>query len=272
MRLSPKSPISRRSIARWAAKFAARCGLVIGLALQLGAAGAAGPSLDAGSELRQAQEELKEGGRAYRDGRFAEAEGHYRKALQLDASLTNAALLLGKAIRAQYKPGDSSPQNVGRAREAIAVYQQALQKDPNLDEAYFAVINLHGTLKEEAAQRELIVERAQSDRVSKPKRAAAYRSLAEMELTCVRGAESAMQCATRGLDAVSKAIQIQEDESAWSGKAHLLRELAKLLQAGDPPRAQRYRTEAAEAQARARALADRANEKMQEKMQNLPTY
>jgi tetratricopeptide (TPR) repeat protein len=270
MRLSPKSPISRCSLARSAANL----GLVIGLALRVGAAGAAGPtSLDGGSELRQAQEEIREGGRAYRDGRFAEAEGHYRKALQLDASLTGAALLLGKAIRAQYKPGDSSPQNVRRAREAIAVYQQALQKDPNLDEAYFAVINLLGTLKEEAAQRELIVGRAQSDCVSKPKRAAAYRSLAEMELTCVRGAESAqresaLQCATRGLDAVSKAIQIQEDESAWSGKAHLLRELAKLVQAGDPSRAQRYRTKAAEAQARARALADRANEKLQD----LPTY
>lgn len=108
-------------------------------------------------------------------------------------------------------------------------------------------------------------------RLSKPKRA--YRALAEMDLTCVRSADSvqrgsAVECATRGLEAVTQANALEEDESAWSRKAQLLAELAKLSQERDPSSAERYRKQAAQAEARARALGERSREKMQ----NLPTY
>ena len=91
----------------------------------------------------RAKNELNETARTYREGRFEEAEQHAKRALYLDPSNPTAPIFIARVIHQQYKPGVDQPENIQRAREAIAAYQQILAKDPNNEEAYKAISVLY---------------------------------------------------------------------------------------------------------------------------------
>src|SRR5437867_5611170 len=78
----------------------------------------------------RAKNELNETARSYREGRFEEAEQHAKRALYLDPNNKTAPIFIARVIHQQYKPGVDQPDNIQRAREAIAAYQQILAKDP----------------------------------------------------------------------------------------------------------------------------------------------
>ena len=82
--------------------------------------------------------ELNEAAAAYRKGNFAEAQAHSEKALALDPENKMAPYFVARTIHAQYKPGDVTPENVEKAREAIIAYQRILDRVPADDEAYKA--------------------------------------------------------------------------------------------------------------------------------------
>ena len=92
----------------------------------------------------RAKNELNEAARAYREGNFVEAEQHSRRALELDPESKTALLFIARTIHAQYRPGVQTPENIAKANEAIAAYQQILAKDPKNDEAYKAIAYLYG--------------------------------------------------------------------------------------------------------------------------------
>ena len=73
----------------------------------------------------QAKQELNEAARAYREGRFAEAQAHSERALLLDPQNKSAPMYVARTIHAQYKPGDLTPENVAKAREAIVSYRRS---------------------------------------------------------------------------------------------------------------------------------------------------
>jgi len=210
----------------------------------------------------QAREELNEAARVYREGNFAEAQAHSEKALLLDPQNKTAPFFVARTIHAQYKPGDSTPENMAKARAAIVAYQRILERVPNDEESYKAIAYLYGVLKEEALLREWLLQRARDASMPNDKRAEAFVVLASKDWDCsfkiteqptikfvvapARGNrayvkyrmpkdraefEQAKECANRGLEMANIAVGLTpESESAWSYKTNLLLELSKLAE------------------------------------------
>src|SRR5437588_7424570 len=132
----------------------------------------------------RAKNELNETARSYREGRFEEAEQHAKRALYLDPSNPTAPIFIARVIHQQYKPGVDQPDNIEKAREAIAAYQQILAKDLNNEEAYKAISVLAAAIKHEAKLREWISARAHDPNMSSEKRAEAYAILAGKDWDC----------------------------------------------------------------------------------------
>jgi tetratricopeptide (TPR) repeat protein len=204
--------------------------------------------------------ELNEAAAAYRKGNFAEAQVHSEKALQLDPENRTALIFVARTTHAQYKPGDFSPENVAKAREAIIAYQRVLERSLVDEESYKAVAYLYDAIKEEQLLREWLLQRASNVAIADDKRAEAYVALASRDWVCsfkitelpgvkvtvanrdkpyvryrmpkARGEfEKAKECANRGLDLVNMAITLTpEDVSAWSYKTNIILELTKLAE------------------------------------------
>ena len=119
----------------------------------------------------RAKNELNEAARAYREGRFPEAEQHSRRALEVDPDNKTALSFIARTIHAQYKPGVQTPENIAKANEAIQAYQRILAKDPKNDEAYKAIAYLYGALKEDDKLKAWITARANDASVEPEKRA-----------------------------------------------------------------------------------------------------
>lgn len=206
----------------------------------------------------QAADELNQAAAAYRKGNFAEAQAHSERALLLDPENRTAPMYVARTIHAQYRPGDSTPENVAKAREAIRAYQKLLERSPADDEAYKAVAYLYGAIKEDEVLREWVSQRAGNVSLSNDKRAEAYVVLASKEWDCsfkiteqhkvsvvTRNKafvsyqmpkewvefERAQKCANHGLEMAEIAIALApENESAWSYKTNLFLELEKLAE------------------------------------------
>ena len=208
----------------------------------------------------QAKQELDEAARAYREGNFAEAQVHSERALLLDPQNKTAPYFIARTIHAQYRPDNSTAENVAKAREAIVAYQKILDRVPADDEAYKAVAYLYGAIKENELLREWILKRANDVSFANDKRAEAFVALASKDWDCsfqITEApankvttvnrnnasvswrmpkeraefERAKECANRGLELVNMAITLTpENEAAWSYKTNILLELAKLAE------------------------------------------
>lgn len=205
----------------------------------------------------QAAEEINEGARLYKSGKFAEAQQHFERALQLDPTHKNAPIFVARSIHAQFKPGEETPANFDVAREAIAAYRKVLEFYPDNEDAYNAVAYLYGAIKEEVEQAAWIEQRASRADVPAEKRAEAYTVLASKKWDCsykiterrenrqtvTREGKAvltfimpkdmdefalAQRCADEGLNLIEQAIGLNpESEAAWSYKTNLLREKAK---------------------------------------------
>jgi tetratricopeptide (TPR) repeat protein len=155
----------------------------IGAAAILALFVAAGAGCSLVNKIR-AKNELNETARAYREGHFDEAEQHAKRALALDPDNKTAAIFIARVIHQQYKPGVDAPENVQRARDAIAAYQHILEKDPNNDEAYKAISVLYSAIKDDVKLREWILKRANDTSMPNEKRAEAYAILAGKDWDC----------------------------------------------------------------------------------------
>jgi hypothetical protein len=209
----------------------------------------------------RAKNELNEAARAYREGRFPEAEQHSRRAAELDPDNKTAPMFIARTIHAQFRRGVQSPENLAKANEAISAYQAILDKNPKDEEAYKAIAYLLGEIKEDAKLRQWIQNRAANDETEPEKRAEAYIVLASKDWDCSfkitelpsnkittidsnnkatvsykkpgdqREFETAQQCVKQGLAEAENAIKFNpNNESAWSYKTNLLLEAAKLAE------------------------------------------
>ena len=205
---------------------------------------------------------LNEAARAYREGRFEEAEKESRRALELDPNNKTAPHFIARTIHAQYRPGVQAPENVAKARAAIEAYQKILEINPKDEEAYKAIAYLYGAIKEDDKLRQWIASRATNESAEPDKRAEAYVVLASKDWDCSykiteqpsvkttsvdtssnkatvsykkpkeqRDFDTAQVCVKRGLEEVENAIKFApNNESAWSYKANLLFEASKLAE------------------------------------------
>ncbi|MGB7546717.1 MAG: tetratricopeptide repeat protein [Terracidiphilus sp.] len=78
-----------------------------------------------------ARDQLNKGVDAYKSGRYEEAIGHFQKATELDPSLPMAKSYLATALSQNIVPGLNTPENLKTAQQAISIFQQVLDKDPN---------------------------------------------------------------------------------------------------------------------------------------------
>jgi tetratricopeptide (TPR) repeat protein len=244
--------------------------------------------------------ELNECARAYKEGKFKEAEEHARRSLELNPEQKNADLFLARTIHAQFKPGVDSQVNLDLAESAIRAYQGVLQKNPDSEEAFQAIGYLYGQTKREELQKKWIETRAADERVSPANRANAIVFLASKEWQCSydvtespdvkttapkdgklvfvfkmpkdpKDFEKAQQCTAKGRELVEKAISLDpNNERAWGYKTNLLLEAKKLAEMSNKPdEAANFGKEADAAQARTSEL--NAKKKAEEDAKKSPT-
>ncbi|HMH44496.1 MAG TPA: hypothetical protein VK557_13480 [Pyrinomonadaceae bacterium] len=240
----------------------------------------------------RAKNELNETARAYKAGRFEEAENHAKRALYLDPSNPTAPIFIARVIHQQYKPGVDSPDNIQRAHEAIDAYQRVLQQNPNNEEAFKAISVLYSAIKDDQSLRAWITKRASDPSQPNEKRAEAYAILAgkdwdcsykvteqpDVKITSSEGGsakvtykkpkdqkdfDTIQKCVVRGLEEAETAIKYDSnDESAWSYKTNLLLEAAKQAEMdGKADQKSQYEKQADTAGKRAGALADERRKK-----------
>ena len=210
----------------------------------------------------RSKNQLNEAARAFREGKFTDAEQHSRRAAELDPNNKTAPMFIARTIHAQYRPGVQSPENVAKAQEAIQAYQKILERNPSDDEAYKAVAYLYGAIKDDEKLKQWITARATSDATDPPKRAEAYVVLASKDWECSfqitelpnnkitsvdpsnnkatvsyrkptdqKEFNTAQMCVKQGLAEVESAIKFDpNNESAWSYKTNLLLEASKLAE------------------------------------------
>jgi tetratricopeptide (TPR) repeat protein len=205
---------------------------------------------------------LNEAARAYREGRFVEAEQYSRRAAELDPNNKTAPMFIARTIHAQYRPGVQTPDNVAKAQEAIDAYQKILERNPSDDEAYKAIAYLYGAIKDNDKLKQWITARATNDAADPTKRAEAYVVLASKDWECSfqitelpghkvttvdpannkatvsyrkpkeqKDFDQAQRCVKQGLAEAENAIKFDpNNESAWSYKTNLLLEASKLAE------------------------------------------
>jgi hypothetical protein len=244
----------------------------------------------------RAKNELNEAARSYREGNFTEAEQYSRRALALDPDSKTAPAFIARTIHAQYRPGVQTPENLAKANEAIAAYQEILAKDPKNDEAYKAIAYLLGALKEEDKLKNWITARATDANLESEKRSEAYVVLASKNWDCsfkmtelptnktttITGGtravvtykkpanqqefETAQKCIKEGLEQIENAINLDPNsEAAWSYKTNLLLEASKLAEMdGKTDQKAQLDKQREEAQKRTNELATAAQKKKEE--------
>jgi hypothetical protein len=239
----------------------------------------------------RAKNALNEGARAYREGRFAEAEQKFRYSFELDPSQKNAPLFIARAVQQQYKPGVAAPENLAVGERAIAAYQEILNNEPQNEDAYKAIVFLYGQMKNDEKVREMLQTRATSG-PSPEKRAEALVILASKQWQCAYDIteqkenkttenrpdkilvhykkpantadfDKANACATEGLKLAEQAASLDPNNpNVWSQKANLLREKAKLAEMdGNTQAKDDFDKQAAEARETLTRLAEAAKKK-----------
>jgi tetratricopeptide (TPR) repeat protein len=249
----------------------------------------------------RAKNEINEASRAYKAGKFAEAEQHSKRALELNPDDKNAPIFVARTIHAQYKPGVETPENQAKARAAIEAYKKLLEKNPNNEEAYKAIAALYGALKEDETQRQWIMQRATQESVPAAQRAEAYTVLASKDWNCSyeiteqpenkqavnkdgkptiqfkkpkeqADFDKAQQCVARGLEEAEKAISLDPtNDTAWSFKTNLLLESAKLAEMdGKMEDKDKFNQQAKEAQDKTTQLSEQKQKQKEEEEAKKP--
>ena len=250
----------------------------------------------------RAKNALNEGARAYRDGRFSDAEASFRKAYELDPSEKNAPLFIARAIQQQYKPGVQAPENLEVGNRAIAAYQDILNKDPQNEDAYKNIVYLYGQMKNDDKVKQMLTERASLESIPKDKRAEALVILASQQWKCSYDIteqkdnkttenkpdkvlihykkpanqadfDKANQCAQEGLKLADQAVALDpENANAWTQKTNLLREKSKLAEmAGNAQDKQSADTQAQQALETQTRLAAQVKKKQEAEQAASPT-
>jgi len=84
-----------------------------------------------GCDKLRARDQLNKGVRAYKDGKYEEAIGHFNKSVSYDPSLGVARLYLATAYRGQFVPGVPDEANIRTADQAIDQFQKVLESNPS---------------------------------------------------------------------------------------------------------------------------------------------
>jgi len=91
-----------------------------------------------------ARNELNLGVSAYTSKNYDEAIEHFQESIEKDPDLVRSYLYLAIAYRAQYIPQGTSPDNMDRARNAIATFKEVIDRATDPVDQTTAMANLAG--------------------------------------------------------------------------------------------------------------------------------
>ena len=205
---------------------------------------------------------LVDGGKAYKDHKFQEAEQLFRDAINRDPQgATNegktAQLFLARTLHSEYI---GNRQNVDKANEAIQEYKKVLAEDPSDQSSFNAVANLLENLNKDDEWLQWVTDRANNAKVPDAQRAEALTKLAAKKYSCAneisdvepvkktvtkdgkptfvftkpqnaQDYDKLKQCVAEGTELVDKAEKLDTNNDAvWSYKANMLVQQMRLAE------------------------------------------
>ena len=201
-----------------------------------------------------ARKNLVDGGKAYKNRKFQEAEQLFRDAIAREPEGSSiegktAQLFLARTLHSEYIANRS---NTPKAEGAIQEYKKVLTQDPNDQSSFKAIANLLENLGRNDEALAWTTERANNEQVPKEQRAEAYTSLAAKKYSCANDISDVepvkktvtkdgkqvfefvkpenpeeyatlQKCVQEGSDLIDKAVALDPNsDSAWSYKANFL--------------------------------------------------
>ncbi len=231
---------------------------------------------------------LVDGGQAYKDRKFKDAEQLFRYAVSRDpnGSTTegkNAQLFLARTLHSQFI---GNRQEIALAEEAIKEYKKVLAEDASDQNSFNAVASLLENLNKDDEWLQWVTQRADNQGASGPQRAEALTKLAAKKYSCANDIsdvepvkktvtkdgksvfeftkpqdpatfENFKKCIQEGTDIVNRAEKLDTDSDAvWSYKANLLVQQTRLAEMeGNKQQQEALKAESEKAKARFTELA-----------------
>ncbi len=210
-----------------------------------------------------ARKDLVDGGKAYKDRKFQEAEELFRSAIARDPQGQSkegkaAQLFLARTLHSEYiGKRDDSP----KAEEAIKEYKRVLTEDVKDQSSFNAVANLLENLNRDDEWLKWVTERTNNEQVPPEQRAEALTKLTAKKYSCaneisdaeavkktVKGKdgkdvfqfskpenpqdlENLRQCTQEGTELINRAEKLDTNSDAvWSYKANMLVQQMRLAE------------------------------------------
>ncbi len=201
-----------------------------------------------------ARKNLVDGGKAYKDRKFSEAEKLFREAIarapeESSVEGNTAQLFLARTLHSEYI---SNRQNTAKAEEAIQEYKKVLARSLDDQSSSNAIANLLESLGRNDEALQWLTQRANDEKVPGEQRGEAFTKLAAKKFTCANDISDVepvkktvakdgkqvfvfvkpekpeeytqlKQCVEEGSSLISKAVELSPNsDSAWSYKANFL--------------------------------------------------
>ncbi len=201
-----------------------------------------------------ARKNLVDGGKAYKDRKFQEAEQLFRDAIarapdEDSVEARTAQLFLARTLHSEYI---ANRQDIPKAEAAIQEYKKVLAEDPKDQSSFKAVANLLENLGRNDEALAWTTERANNEQIPNEQRAEAFTSLAAKKYSCandisdvdpvkktvIKDGKPAFefvkpenpedyaqlkQCVEEGSNLINKSVELDPNsDSAWSYKANFL--------------------------------------------------
>lgn len=232
---------------------------------------------------------LVDGGQAYKDRKFQNAEDLFRNAISRDpqgqtAEGKAAQLFLARTLHSEFI---GNRQNTALAENAIQEYKKVLAQDPKDQNSFNAIANLLENLNKNDEWLKWVTDRANSEAAPNEQRAEALTKLAAKKYSCAndisdvdpvkktvtkdgkqvfqfnKPADAATfdtfkQCVADGVDLANRAEKLDTNSDAvWSYKANMLIQQSRLAEMnGDKQLEESLKAEADKAKDRFKELAD----------------
>jgi hypothetical protein len=242
-----------------------------------------------------ARKDLVDGGKAYKDRKFQEAEGLFRSAIARDPQgLTKegktAQLFLARTLHSEYigKRDDSA-----KAEDAIKEYRRVLSEDVKDQSSFNAVANLLENLNRDDEWLKWVTERTNNEQVPPEQRAEALTKLTAKKYSCaneisdieavkktVKGKDgkdmfqfskpenpqdfdNLKRCVQEGSELINRAEKLDTNSDAvWSYKANMLVQQMRVAEMeGNAQQKEAFKAEAEKAKDRFTELSKIRKEK-----------
>jgi hypothetical protein len=210
-----------------------------------------------------ARKDLVDGGKAYKDRKFQEAEGLFRSAIARDPQGQTkegktAQLFLARTLHSEYI---GNRQVTAKAEDAIKEYKRVLAEDVKDQSSFNAVANLLENLNRNDEWLKWVTERTNNEQVPPEQRAEALTKLTAKKYSCaneisdveavkktVKGKdgkdvfqfskpenpqdlENLRQCIQEGTELINRAEKLDTNSDAvWSYKANMLVQQMRLAE------------------------------------------